>query len=90
MATMCDARGERAEVSFFGSLVPCRYGAHVQAPPLSPRRRARGRCTHPWYVRTRGMRGNRRLLSSGNLAPGKHRRDDGSPRPERVHGHAQR
>lgn len=50
-----------------------------------PRHQAHGRCTHPWYVRTRGMRGNRRLLSFGNLAPGKHRRDDGSPRPERVH-----
>lgn len=36
------------------------------------------------------MRGNRRLLFSGNLAPGKLRRDDGSPHQERVHGHAQR
>lgn len=87
VATMCDARGERVEVSF--SALLRRYGAHVHAPtspaPLPPRPRSMYT-----YVRARGMRGNRRLLSSGNLAPGKLRHDDGSPHPVRVHGHAQR
>lgn len=35
------------------------------------------------------MRGNRHLLSSGNLAPGKLRRD-GFSHLKRVHSHAQR
>lgn len=80
---------EERELKFLSRL-SCAGMVHTSKHPLPPRRQARGRCTHPWYVRTRGMRGNRRLLSFGNLAPGKHRRDDGSPRPERVHGHAQR
>lgn len=58
--------------------------------PCTHSRRARGRCIHTWYVRARRMRGNRHLLSSGNLAPGKLRRDDGFSHLKRVHGHAQR
>jgi len=85
----CDARGESWSF-FLGSLAPV-WCTSMHLPPLPPpHRRARGRCIHTWYVRARGMRGNWRLLSSGNLAPGKLHRDDGSPHSKRVHGHAQR
>lgn len=72
----CQRRERERELKFLSRLSctpvwcirPCTYS-----------RRARGRRTHTWYVRVRGMRGNRHLLSSGNLAPGKLRRDDGFP-----------